>query len=287
MLTIVIPTIGRGKTFDRAISSAVKSGVGLVSSIIIVNNSQSYDFSIRINHIVATINDHRLSVIAHSERVSMSASWNSSLKLIKTEWVLFLHDDDELLDINLLSELIKEKLNQNKKIGFLTFNFYYQFKKIPFMRSKRAIYRWPDLTSIEMLLNECPKFVSTIINVEQLRQINGFSDEYGYFMDLIVFVELFKNANAKSIPISLGIYHIHDGNESDLKKRGTAYGNFIPAVCKRFFDLYEDNQKRRMFISSIIDFVYPQKKNVFSRLLIKFIKMSKQMQYVFKYLKLN
>lgn len=276
MLTIVIPSIGRNNTFERAISSAIKADVRLVSKIIIIDNSQSYDFSIRLKDIVSADIDHRLLVITHSERVSMSVSWNSSLNQIDTDWVLFLHDDDELLNIDLHTEFIKEKLNQNKTIGYLTYDFYCRYANKPFWECKQPIYRWPDLINIEVLLNECPKFVSTIINVERLREINGFSDKYGYFLDLIVFVELFKNADAKSIPMPLGIYHLHNENESDQRRRGALYGNFIPAVCQRFFDLYEDNQLRRVFIASITDYVYPQKRNVFVRILDRLIRVTKK-----------
>jgi len=268
-LTIIIPTIGRNKTFQRAMSSAINASINLVNKIIIVDNSQSAEFSNYIDDIILENKNVIITQIRHFERVSMADSWNSALEIITTPWVLYLHDDDELLNIDLYSDLIEMELKKNSNLGFLTFNFYSQYQKKLFQNNSRKFHRWPKLLNTEALLEECPKLVSTIINVKQLRNLNGFADEYGNFLDLIVFLELFKYAGAKSIQVPLGVYHLHDENESGINKRGAGYGNFIPIVCKRFFELFEDNSIRKKFIILITNFAYPEKDSYFRKFIKK------------------
>lgn len=267
MITIIIPTIGRIKTFGRAFYSALQADTRLISSIVVINNSQSTEFTSYLNEIMAKTNDTRVTLILHLDRVSMASSWNSSLNLIRTAWVLFLHDDDELLDINSDVDSILIKLEEYSNVGFLAFDFQCQHSSQVFRMNKRIMHHWPKVMKVDTLIHECPKFVSTIINVEELRRVDGFSDDYGNFLDMIVFFEIFKSANAVSIPIYIGVYHLHDDNDSNIRNRATGYGNFIPQVCKKFFELYQDPQVRYIFAKSILGFVYPQKRNLILRVL--------------------
>lgn len=269
MITIVIPTIGRSKTFSRAFYSALQVDTRLISSITIINNSQSTEFKSYLDDEITKANDGRIILVSHPNRISMADSWNSSLNLIRTEWVLFLHDDDELLDINSSVDLILKRLEEFSNIGFLAFDFKCQYHSKFFQKNRRIIRNWPPVLEVDTLIDECPKFVSTVINVEKLREINGFSNDYGNFLDTIVFLEIFRFARATSIPITLGVYHLHEDNESDIRKRATGYGNFIPQVCKSFFELYQNPEVRYRFVISILGFVYPQKQNLILRILKK------------------
>lgn len=267
MITVVIPTVGRDKTFSRAFFSAIKIEQRLVSSIVIVDNSQSTQFQSRVNELITVANDSRVTLISKPERVSMAKSWNSSLETVRTRWVLFLSDDDELLNINSHVDSILPILDESLNSGFLAFEFQCQYYSRIFRRNRRVTRRWLKPISATTLLDECPKLVSTIINVEYLRRIDGFSDEYGNFLDLVAFLEIFKSANAMFVPITLGIYHLHDDQEMAVPKRATAYGNHIPSTCKKVFDLYEDRQVRSKFLKTIQGFVYPQKRNLASNIL--------------------
>lgn len=270
MITVVIPTVGRNQTFGRAFDSAIRADQRLVSSIVVVDNSQSPQFRSNLNELITIANDSRVIVISQPERVSMAKSWNSSLNTVRTAWVLFLHDDDELLNVNSLIDSILPILDKSLNYGFLAFEFQCHYYSRIFRTNRRVTRRWLKPISATSLLDECPKLVSTIINVEQLRKIQGFSDEYGNFLDLIAFLEIYKAFNAVFVPITLGVYYLHEGNESDISKRATGYGNYIPNACKRVFDLYEDDQVRSKFIKTILGFVYPQQQtrasNIITRL---------------------
>lgn len=267
MITVVIPTVGRNQTFGRAFDSAIRTDQRFVSSIVVVDNSQSPQFRSYLNEVIAKANDNRVNVISHPDRVSMAKSWNSSLNTVRTAWVLFLHDDDELLNVNSHIDSILPILDKSLNYGFVAFEFQCHYYSRIFRTNRRVTRRWLKPISAMSLLDECPKLVSTIINVEQLRKLHGFSDEYGNFLDLIAFLEIFKAANALFVPITLGVYHLHDGNESDITKRATGYGNYIPNACQRVFDLYEDHQVRSKFINTIQGFVYPQQRNLASNIL--------------------
>lgn len=262
MITIAIPTIGRSKTFNRAFNSALKVDIRLISGIVIINNSQSTEFTSYLEDQISKANDSRIILISHPARVSMAESWNSSLNLIRTAWVLFLHDDDELLDINSYVDLILKKLEEYSNIGFFAFDFKCQYLSQVFRKHGRITYHWPKDMNVDVLINECPKLVSTVLNVEELRGIRGFSNDYGNFLDAIAFFKIYKSAKAVSVPITLGVYHLHEDNESDIHKRAAGYGDFIPQTCKIFFDLYQDPQVRYRFVKSILGFVYPQKQNL-------------------------
>lgn len=271
MITVVIPTIGRNKTFYRAFHSAIQVEISLASRIVIIDNSQSTEFTNYLYELAAKNNNNgnRISIISHPERVSMAASWNSSLDSINTKWVIFLHDDDELHDINSNVDTIIKILNEHSNKGFITFDFQCQYQSNILRKNKIKTHHWPKNLNINSII-ECPKFVSTIINLEQLIKIHGFSEKYGNFLDLIAFIEMYKTANAAAAPITLGTYHLHEDNESDILKRAAGYGNFIPETCKKAFELYEEAQIRYNILKSILDFAYPKKQSLTLRILKKF-----------------
>jgi len=266
MITIVIPTIGRGKTFGRAFYSAIKWDNRLVSNIIVIDNSQLTDFSNHLKDLIETTDDNRVSVITLPERASMGKSWNSSLDLINTDWVLYLHDDDELIDVGPHIESIRDKLIENSNVGFIAFDFQCRFASATFRKNKKVIYRWPELIDVNILIDQCPKFVSTIINVAQLRKIQGFSDDYGYFLDFIAFLKIHRSASALTYPLVLGVYHLHEDNESDIRKRAAGYGNFIPQTCKTFYEICHVHELRHKFMKSVLGYSYMRRKGIFSRM---------------------
>jgi glycosyltransferase involved in cell wall biosynthesis len=267
MITVVIPTIGRNQTFGRAFDSVKKIDKRLVSRIVIIDNSQSPLFQSYLNELILRSDDSRVIVFSKPERVSMANSWNSALNSVRTDWVLFLHDDDELLDITPSIATITELLNKYSNVGFVAFDFQCQYYSRIAKKIKRVTRSWRKPINAESLIYECPKLVSTIINVEQLKKINGFSDAYGNFLDFIVFLEIYKSADALFVQIPIGVYHLHDDNESAVSKRHIGYGNYIPNVCKKVFDLYEDTQFRMKFIKATLDFVYQPHRNGVSGLI--------------------
>jgi glycosyltransferase involved in cell wall biosynthesis len=258
MISIIIPTIGRIDTIKRAIKSAVLIDEKFISQIIIINNSQSYEFELFLKHYCEKLEDSRIEIMLLQKRYSMAESWNSATNNLKENWVIYLHDDDELLNFNSQIEKIKNIILDNKNAGFIAFEYICSYKSKIFGLEKKVKRGFSGKNSALRIIRNCPKLVSTIINVESLKRAGGWRDYYGYFLDLMLFLEISHNSPALFIEFPLGVYYLHEENESSVEKRAIHYGDYIPKVCAHIFNLYKDKNIRSEFIHMLGKFVYPQ-----------------------------
>lgn len=265
MLSILIPTIGRADTITRAINSALKVDSKLLSEVVVLDNSQDPDFGVFLSDFVSKTSDKRLNVACYDDRKSMSDSWNSGLDYINNDWVLYLHDDDELLDINEYAGSILKDLKSSSGVGFISYNYTLSMPFNIFKGSRLATVNRKESNNIKnkiiSIINDCPKFVSTIINVTRLKEIGGWKAEYGYFLDLVAFIELCSNFDCQFNKQNIGIYYIHADNFSSVEKRNQGYGDYMPVVCGRVFDIQDDSLVRSEFLNMCLAFIYPKKRS--------------------------
>tara|TARA_R110000823_G_scaffold145002_1_gene275192 strand:- start:10262 stop:11089 length:828 start_codon:yes stop_codon:yes gene_type:complete len=266
MISIVIPSIGRSDTIEKSLVSAQATEKSLVKEILVLDNSQSQEFNSRLKDSIEKLNDERFTIIEYEERRPMAQSWNGAFEYISQPWVLYLHDDDEILPDKF--NLLADYLNNCKDSSFLSFDYLIglsagsKCQKIRSRREKRlkgSVY--------QKIISDCPKFVSTIINVKCLEDIGGWSENTGYFLDFVGFIELASLKEPQFLDVVIGLYNIHDDNESSISKRDYMYGRFIPIVSKKVFEKLSEEEDRRQFVRLLNNFVYPnQSRSVIFRL---------------------
>jgi hypothetical protein len=197
----------------------------------------------------------------------MGNSWNLALEQVTQPWVLYLHDDDEVISaaFNLLLCLDVDNF------GVIAFDYFVDFQKNN--KHKRIIVERlikKGTTKYQSIIQNCPKLVSTVINMNALRNIGGWNDRYGYFLDLVAFLEIAKNNDVKFISYALGIYYKHMDNESSLVKRATHYGDAIPVVVEKLFQILKDEKERRELMLLFYRFVYPYPiKGILDRIVLR------------------
>lgn len=274
MLSILIPTIGRPDTIIRAIDSALRVDLTLVTEVVVLDNSQDTDFGRFLNDFISNADDKRLKVISYPDRKSMSESWNSGLDCVSNKWVLYLHDDDELLDINKDIDVISRDLAHAPDVGFISYDYilstpFNVLKKTRLAKVSRKVAEG-DKGNVISIINDCPKFISTIINAEKLQAIGGWQAEYGYFLDLMGFVELNNRFGCEFRKLFVGIYYIHPDNYSSIERRNKGYGDYIPVLCDVIFARYSDVSVRKAFLRLSVNFVYPAETSILKGLFFDF-----------------
>jgi glycosyltransferase involved in cell wall biosynthesis len=263
MISVIIPTIGRSDTIYRAVTSALNVSTSLVTEIVILDNSQDIEFSSALDKKIENFSDPRLYVSAYKERKTMAESWNGGIQLVSNDWILYLHDDDELRPdfFNSISSCVFSDAYSFYAFGY---NVIQQGRSFEVLYEKQAN---EDL--ISPIISNCPKFVSTIINRKSLIDIGGWNDKYGYFLDLVGFLEIAKKNPPKYIDVVIGKYFIHEDNLSSISRRAKGYGDYIPEVAAKVFSLYGSSKYRKQFISLCCSFVYPEKPSLLMRIVTK------------------
>ena len=249
MLTIIIPTIGRANSFLRSLRSACVIDRSVVKQIIVIDNSQSRNITeLDLNSSF----DDRIHLVTYKERKPMGESWNGAIRHVSQPWLLYLHDDDELIadNINTLSPI----LLSNSEASFIAFDYFDRSLKKTVLKSRSHP---KSMNSTNSIIRNPPKFVSTIISLKALKSIGSWDDSYGYFLDLVGFIEMTKVTPPAFIPQTIGVHTVGAlGQASAVHKRATGYGDYIPITINKLFPMFNDSE-RGTLLESLSIFVYP------------------------------
>ena len=110
-LSVVIPTCDRAETLEHTLRTVISQKYNNLE-IIICDNFSSDDT----RKVVNKIKDHRINYVRTSKRLGMSENWEYALSFVRGDYVMFLGDDDGLLNnaCSDISSLIKK--TQSKAI---------------------------------------------------------------------------------------------------------------------------------------------------------------------------
>ncbi len=112
-ISIVMPIYNKYEYLEIAIKSALNQDFSLHYEIVIVdNNQQNNNYG---QQLVSALNDSRIFYYKNSDNLGMVGNWNQCAKMARSEWIVYLHDDD-MLSPQALSILYK--LICNKKAIF-------------------------------------------------------------------------------------------------------------------------------------------------------------------------
>lgn len=252
MIDLIIPTIGNCSIhfLRQALSSANQLDKSLVHEIHILDNSQDSSFFESLGELVRSFNDSRFVIHQIPERLGMAENWNFGLAKITSPWHLYLHDDD-YINVNVFNSL---KLSELPDKGFVSFDFMAVREN-----TQELIQRKPGLNGI---IHNTPKFVSTLISTQKLKDIGGWNSKALFALDFLAFVKLESSYSSAHLSKTLGFYRIHSDNASSENQRNKMYGNALPYVLQECFTLFDDPAIRRKLLFHLSSFTYPNNSKV-------------------------
>lgn len=106
--TIVIPTYHRSQLLRKALTSCLTQSDFEDFKIIVVDNDNSPNSPTE--QLMKSYTDRRITYVKNERNIGQIANWNKAVELARSEWVVLLHDDDELLPdfLKTVSAILKE-----------------------------------------------------------------------------------------------------------------------------------------------------------------------------------
>jgi len=249
MLSIVVPTIGRSNSIIKSIESAVKISDLIVKQIIIFDNSQNRDFLRTITKKIECLQDNRIIIRSNDARLTMAESWNTAMKYVDQQWLLYLHDDDELYSENF--NKVAQYLSSD--YAYICFDYdVFDMKRNKIIKKRRKKKRSDGLS----VIYDCPKFVSTIINTKVFKEFMHWDNKYGYFLDFVLFFCVAKKYDVLFVNDVIGKYVLHCSNLSSVEKRSASYGDAIPEVISTLYNYSNDDNERKEVLYVLRKYVY-------------------------------
>lgn len=114
LLSVLIPTYNNGNAIERCVRSALNQDYKDDYEVIVVNNASTDNTS----SILANIKDSRLRVYTNEVTVSMFANHNISLEKATSDYIIFLHGDDQLTPeaLKIFASKVKERMYPQRYI---------------------------------------------------------------------------------------------------------------------------------------------------------------------------
>ena len=91
-ISIVIPTFNRNKELKRAINSVLNQKYVTNYEIIVLHNGPSLETQ----NLVKSFSSVNIHYYENQTNVGMTNNWNKAIRLANEDWIIMLHDDDEL-----------------------------------------------------------------------------------------------------------------------------------------------------------------------------------------------
>lgn len=244
-LAFIFPTIGRAPWHyvEEALNSIANNREGFTSQVVVADNSQDSEFS-------RQLSDHCRSVLPDAiihripERIGMSENWNFGFRHTAATWALYVHDDDYLLRLD------AEVLGGAENVALIRGETTYRFE------GKASDKKAATEPGVSGVINDCPKFCSTLIRSSALAKLGGWKPELGYFSDWEGFLQLHLSEGSCVDPRLKGVYRVH-GDNASLHDRETNYGNFAPQFLASIFEVTDDPAIRRHVLAKLRWFLAP------------------------------
>jgi len=114
LLSILIPTYNSETTIKKCVESALNQDYNEEYEIIVANNASTDSTA----EILSSIADSRLRIITNPQTISLWENHKILLTQAQSDYIVFLHSDDELLPdaLKILSNCIKKRLNPKRYI---------------------------------------------------------------------------------------------------------------------------------------------------------------------------
>ena len=245
MITAIFLTIGPTKHVfvERAITSVLSLPPRIVTHILVVDNSQSDSWH---DYLTARFSaDPRVSFLRHPCRIGLCDNWNSPLSAVETQWLMYHHDDDEVIPEAWAGVAAMLDGDHALVVGGHLLK-----------RPGRMVRSLASPRTVMDMFDNCPKYISTIIRTDLLRLQGGWDAAAGHFLDLDGFLHLAIKHGWRAYPSTLGLYRLHGSN---IGQHSVArhYGDYLPHVLARIFSLTGDPVLRSYACHRLFDYALP------------------------------
>jgi hypothetical protein len=238
MLTVVVMLSGphRMEMLETALDSIpIESPV--ISELHIRNQGGPWDWGAALR---SRWEPHpKVRIIEFPDRVDFAESYNRTLDKVNTPWVVMLPDDDHLIKepARLAFEALAKQRHVDK-YGFAAFGWYY-------LKDGRYLSTYVKRRDLSGALYYLPKLCSTVLNVKRVRELGGFNGTAGGFNDIVLFSQLAGEFDALLSPIPIGVYRMHEGQES--AKMAAVYGPYVKQVTDLIGRYARTEKERKVF----------------------------------------
>ena len=191
----------------------------------------------------------KVRVLEFPDKVDFAASYNRTLDRVETPWALMLPDDDFLLRGAAAASFDALATYPNRlAYGFVAFGWYY-------LKDGRYLASYVKRRGLNAALHYTPKLVSSLLNVQRVRQIGGFDGSVGGFDDTVLFGRLAYEFDALIGETPIGVYRMHDGQESARDRMQSVYAPYVKALMDTLGRYARDPREREDFENHLADYV--------------------------------
>lgn len=191
----------------------------------------------------------KVRLVEFPDRVDWAKSFNRTLDQVRTPWALMLPDDDFLVRSTAKSAFERASLDrQVDDVGFVAFGWYY-------LKEGRYVGNRFHRPGLPAVLSCTPKFCTTLFNMRRVRELGGFN-EMGGFVDSELLGRLACEFDAVIAPPRVGVYRLHDGQES--ARMQAVYAPYVEAMKTSLGRYARDAAERAAFERELQHFVAPR-----------------------------
>jgi hypothetical protein len=197
----------------------------------------------------------KVRVIEFPDKVDFAKSYNRTLDKVDTPWALLLPDDDFLLTTSARAAFaaVAQQSEASAHYGFVAFGWYY-------LKDGRYLASHVKRRGLRAALHYAPKLCSTLLNVGRVRELGGFDGSVGGFNDTVLFGRLAFEYDALVGRAPIGIYRMHDGQES--ARMQSVYAPYVDALLASLGQYARNPRERQDFERELTDYVQDRAKPV-------------------------
>jgi hypothetical protein len=189
----------------------------------------------------------KVRVIEFPDKVDFAASYNRTLDRVETPWVLMLPDDDYLLRGAAAASFDALAAHPDPQgYGFAAFGWYY-------LKDGRYLASYVKRRGLNAALHYTPKLCTSLLNVQRVRDIGGFDGSVGGFDDTVLFGKLAYEFDALVGETPIGVYRMHDGQES--ARMQSVYAPYVKALMATMGGYAGSSRELAQFENHLVDYV--------------------------------
>jgi len=191
LVSVVIPTYGRGHLLERAIDSVLTQTYDNIEIIVVDDNDSNSEHRKHTEKVLQTYLDNdQITYLKHKKNAGGSVARNTGIKVSKGEYVALLDDDDEWFPEKLEKQIdYFESLNENVGVIYCSYVLKEYDGDKEYIRFEKG-----DLTKELLMLEFDPGASSTLVfKKDILKEIGYFDENFARHQDLEILIRLCRN----------------------------------------------------------------------------------------------
>ncbi|MFW6015992.1 MAG: glycosyltransferase family 2 protein [bacterium] len=256
MISCVITTYNRPiNILNRAINSVLRQTYRDIELIIVNDYPEDKKMDTKIYELIKSYNDPRITYIVHEENKGACAARNTGINVSKGQFIAFLDDDDEWLDIKLEEQLL---MMENDEIGLVYCDNYRVDKN-----EKKTLHKnRPDIfekTIFETLL--VSNFIGStsfpLLRKSNLVQAGKFDESIESAQDLDLWLRMAKVSKFVYCEKPLVKYYVSEVSIStDISSRIQGFMYILEKYKNDYINNIYIYNKRLLYIASAFFFTH-------------------------------